>query len=292
MTSTKQFVGSEERNASGTMTRQFFKRGEIISGTAYFYVKDHLGSIRELTDSSGGIQTRYSFDLYGQTARLQGSVDADFQFAGMYIHARSGLYLTPVRQHKADLGVWLSRDLEDGISYNYASGNPLSLIDPLGLDSVSITKNDIPGHIGLLIQIGEGDTATYYRFDGAFTGIKIGNRNVLPVGTLISTRRVLSCKKPDVQIAYADLTKDEKLVRRVLDAAESIHNKVNAAKLSYTLIPYGATTNGGWPMPFITGTSWQYTSNQETGTILRSVGLDVPSSLFAPGANLNLPFGP
>lgn len=55
ITSTKQFVGDEERDSGGSVTRQFFRRGEIISGTAYFYVKDHLGSIREVSDSTGAI---------------------------------------------------------------------------------------------------------------------------------------------------------------------------------------------------------------------------------------------
>ncbi|MBX9947762.1 MAG: hypothetical protein K2Y39_01235 [Candidatus Obscuribacterales bacterium] len=246
-----------------------------------------------MIDTSGVIQVRYGFDLYGRTTKLQGSVDSDFQFAGMYMHSRSGMYLTPTRAYNAQIAVWLSRDLADEISYNYASGNPVSLIDPYGLDSVSITgRTDVPGHIGLLIQVGEGKTATYYRFDGAFTGIKIGNRNLFPVGTLIS-KRSQSCTKPTPPILYADLTKDEAVVRKVLDAAESIHKKVNDAKLSYTLIPYGANMFGdSWPTPVITGTSWQYTSNQVTGTILRSAGLNVPSSVFAPGANLNLPFGP
>ena len=33
----------EARNASGTITVQYFKRGETISGTSYFYTSDHLG---------------------------------------------------------------------------------------------------------------------------------------------------------------------------------------------------------------------------------------------------------
>lgn len=133
VTSTKQFVGEEERDSSGSVTRQFFKRGEAISGVSYYFAKDHLGSIREVTDSSGVIQAKYSFDPYGQITKLQGSVDADFQFAGMYLHAPSGLYLTPARQYSTRLGTWLSRDPADGASYSYVAGNPISRIDPTGL---------------------------------------------------------------------------------------------------------------------------------------------------------------
>jgi YD repeat-containing protein len=45
----------EERNASNTVTKRFFPQGEQISGTAYFYSRDHLGSVREMTDSSGTV---------------------------------------------------------------------------------------------------------------------------------------------------------------------------------------------------------------------------------------------
>lgn len=282
VTSTKQFVGEEERDSGGTVTRKFFKRGEVISGTAYFYVKDHLGSVRELTDSSGVVQTRYSFDPFGRTSKLQGSVDADYQFAGMYMHGRSGCYLTPARAYSAQIASWLSRDPEDGLSYNYADGDPISLIDPLGLDSVSIFGG-IPGHIGILIQIGEGDNATYYKIQGGYTGFFSGKlRASISVGC-----------KPSSNILYRDLATGEFKTRQILDIATSIVNKVNNAnpRLPYTTIPPGAT-NQGIPAPYGFNTGPGYTSNSVVGTILRSAGLDVPTFIHAPGANQNLPFGP
>lgn len=156
VTSTKQFIGGEERDAGGSVTRQFFKRGEVISGTAYFYVKDHLGSIRELTDSSGAIQTKYEFDAYGR-AEKQGSLDADFQFAGLYTHVRSGLYLTPARQYNSGLGVWLSRDPMESDSnlYTYAANSPVIAFDPFGLDVYLINQPSAvsgAGHNAVLLQ--------------------------------------------------------------------------------------------------------------------------------------------
>ncbi len=99
-------------------------------------MKDHLGSVRELTDSTGAIQTRYGFDPYGRTSKLQGSVDADFQFAGMYLHQRSQLNLTLYRAYSPVFGRWLSRDPLDGETDNlmiYANNNPVGMKDPMGL---------------------------------------------------------------------------------------------------------------------------------------------------------------
>ncbi len=57
----------EERNNTGaTVTKRFFGQGEQISGTNYFFTRDHLGSVREMTDSTGAVKARYDYDPYGQ----------------------------------------------------------------------------------------------------------------------------------------------------------------------------------------------------------------------------------
>lgn len=133
VTSTKQFIGEEERDVSGAVTRQFFGRGEVISGTPYFFTFDQLGSVKEMTDASGTVQAEYAYDPYGRKIRISGSLDADNQYAGMYLHAPSGLYLTMHRAYAPSLGIWLKRDPADGASYGYVNGNPISRNDPSGL---------------------------------------------------------------------------------------------------------------------------------------------------------------
>ena len=109
ITSTKQFVFdgvalAEERDASGAVTKRFFDQGEQISGASYYFTRDHLGSVREMTDGSGTIQARYGYSPYGVRAKLSGSMDADFGFTGDYWHAPGGLALTLYRGYSADLG--------------------------------------------------------------------------------------------------------------------------------------------------------------------------------------------
>ncbi|MBS1996705.1 MAG: hypothetical protein JSS86_10355, partial [Cyanobacteria bacterium SZAS LIN-2] len=141
VTSTKQFIrcGSkicEERNAGGTLVKQFFRWGQTISATNYLYTRDHLGSIRDMTDSSGAIQAHYEYDVWGQPTKTAGALDADFGYAGYYAHQRSGLNLTVYRAYSPSLGRWINRDPMaefDGVNlYTYCANGPTEAVDPNG----------------------------------------------------------------------------------------------------------------------------------------------------------------
>jgi RHS repeat-associated protein len=150
VTSTKLYLWigntiADERNSSNAVQKRFYPQGEQQSGTAYFYTRDHLGSTRELVDSSGNIQARYDYDPYGRVTLVQGTNIADFQFAGMYIHQPSGLYLTKYRAYDPNAGRWLSRDPigeRVGLNlYGYCNKDPINNIDPLGLDYTQTGPN-------------------------------------------------------------------------------------------------------------------------------------------------------
>ena len=68
--------------------------------------------------------------------------DADFGFAGMYEHARSGLNWTMFRAYNSSLGRWLSRDpLGEQVGtnlYSYVGNDPVNVLDPLGVYDVII----------------------------------------------------------------------------------------------------------------------------------------------------------
>ncbi len=125
----------EERNAAGgSVTKRFYKQGEQISGTSYYFTKDHLGSVVEMTDASSLMKTRYNYGLYGKRTRALGSVDADFGFTGHYYHASSGLHLTLYREYNGNIGRWISSDpVSISKDYKYVSNNPLRWIDKNGL---------------------------------------------------------------------------------------------------------------------------------------------------------------
>jgi len=144
LTSTKNYLWigtemAEERDASNTVTKRFFPQGEQQSGANYYYTFDHLGSTREMCNSSGTIVARYNYDPNGVTSLVSGTDMATFGFAGMQKHSESGLYMTLYRIYNAWLAIWYSRDPmgeAGGINlYGYVANDPVDAFDPLGLDS-------------------------------------------------------------------------------------------------------------------------------------------------------------
>lgn len=148
LTSTKMFVWCDDqrceaRNASSTITAQYFAFGETISGTSYYFTKDSPpGSTREVTNSSGTIVYQLAYDPYGQPTTIQGSVPPDFQFAGYYLHAPSGLSVTVSRAYSSKLGRFINRDpIEESGGVNlfaYAGNEPISNIDPTGHNALTL----------------------------------------------------------------------------------------------------------------------------------------------------------
>lgn len=150
-TSSKRFIWCnmtrcEERDSSGVFTKKFFASGQVNGTSLYFYGKDGLGSVRAMTDASGNVQSRNSFDPFGRVTDVDGSVFSDFQYAGMYIHPRSGLNLTLYRAYNSQIGRWLSPDpMGDSQGSNrsiYVGNNPLSGTDALGLYASFDIKGD------------------------------------------------------------------------------------------------------------------------------------------------------
>ncbi len=133
----------EERDASGAVTKRYFPQGMKVetgpSAGTYYYSRDHLGSVRELTDSGGNVRARYTYDLWGRRTKLTGDMEADFGFAGMFWSPEVNLSLTYYRAYDPALGRWLSRDpvgraeLDEGPNlYAYVRNDPVNFIDPLG----------------------------------------------------------------------------------------------------------------------------------------------------------------
>jgi len=128
----------EERDASGgTVTRRFFPQGVQEGGAAYYFTMDHLGSVREMTDSAGAVRARYDYDPYGRVTKLSGDKDSPFTFTGHLQHSPSGLLLATHRAYDPELGRWISPD-PIGVSggtntYAYVGGLPTDTRDPQGL---------------------------------------------------------------------------------------------------------------------------------------------------------------
>ncbi len=131
----------EQRNSTGTtVISRFYSQGEyIVSGsTKYFYTFDHLGSVREMVDSSGvSIQAQYDYDSFGRQTQIAGSQQASFGYTGFYIEDASKLDLTLYRVFDPEKGRWLSRDpLKEVVGlnlYSYVRNSTPNYFDEFGL---------------------------------------------------------------------------------------------------------------------------------------------------------------
>jgi len=140
--STRKFVWSgtemvEFRDATDAVTQRNYKQGQYVGTTAYFYTRDHLGSIREMFTGGGTVVARYDHDPYGRSTTVLGATPTDFNFTGLYRHLKSNLDLATYRAYDPDLGRWINQDpIEElgGLNlYEYGINGPTRYVDPSGL---------------------------------------------------------------------------------------------------------------------------------------------------------------
>jgi len=108
-------------------------------GTRYYFT-DAIGSTVALTDTTGAVQTQYTYASFGQTASSGTPSDNPYQFAGRELDPNGGYGIYYFRARYLDtmeLNRFLSRDPQ-GLSgdystlYSYVGNSPLNGIDPTG----------------------------------------------------------------------------------------------------------------------------------------------------------------
>lgn len=165
--------GVKLRRTNGTHTTDYvgnliFKDGQLdkimieggfvdMSGATpakRFFVKDHLGSNRLVTDVTGVILQENHYDPYGQDQVLNGAntgeAGSDYKFGGKEWDTQSGMYDFLARMYIPFMARFSTMDplAEKYYSispYAYCVGNPVNLVDPNGRDGMvtgSGTKDD------------------------------------------------------------------------------------------------------------------------------------------------------
>lgn len=145
VTETRRFIWRglqrcELRDESNSVIKRYYPEGVQVGSTSYYYTRDHLESVRELTDSSGTVHATYDYDPYGRRNKLSGDLDADLGFTGHYVTERyNDLVFAPFRVYSTDLGRWISRDpvrnaeiSERPNLYTYTHNDPVNYLDVAG----------------------------------------------------------------------------------------------------------------------------------------------------------------
>ncbi len=134
-----------------------FSRTDSTGG--YSPITDVLGTVLALTNSSGNVTAQYGYDPFGNTTSSGSTSTNVFQYTGRE-NDGNGLYSYRARYYSPTFGRFLSEDpigFAGGMNvYAYVGGNPISRIDPFGLDWVN-NVGDFAAGAGSVLSFGLTD---------------------------------------------------------------------------------------------------------------------------------------
>ena len=206
---------------SSTVTRTYsyglerISEDQIISSvwTPSFYGYDGHGSVRQLTNASGGVTDSYDYDAFGNLINSTGSTPDNYLFAGEQFDPALGLYYNRARYLNTATGRFWSMDTYEGQvndplslhKYLYVGDNPVNAADPSGrqIDDVMVTQE-----VGLTVdteptaaQVGEAlegiaratfeDEANEAAAEAAANMIKAAGVAVAVAATLVGVDAVI-----------------------------------------------------------------------------------------------------
>ncbi|MEL6554066.1 MAG: peroxidase family protein [Cyanobacteria bacterium J06621_11] len=104
----------------------------------FWTLTDHLGSVRDVIDSTGELVNHITYDSYGNiTAESNPEIDVRFGFTGQEVDPETGLYYYNARYYSPEMGRFLSEDslgfdAGDANLYRYVFNSPTNYTDPTG----------------------------------------------------------------------------------------------------------------------------------------------------------------
>ena len=109
-----------------------------------YYLTDANDNVTAVTDASGVVQERYSYDAYGHVTVYNANwsqtgttsaVGNTVLFAGMDLDPTTGLYYDGARWYNPSTGGYMSRDPAQSSAnlYEYCGDDPTGAVDPTGL---------------------------------------------------------------------------------------------------------------------------------------------------------------
>jgi len=127
-------VGGIVAYLNGVLTDDKLRQSSSVVGNSYF-LQDHLASTLALSDGTGGVVERLSYEPYGGGAS---SALTRYTYTGRESDAEAGLFYYRARWFDPLSGRFLSEDPlklenEDLNLYRYAASDPVSFADPFGL---------------------------------------------------------------------------------------------------------------------------------------------------------------
>ncbi len=132
---------------SAEITYYYYGQGLLAQENSKGYLTYHfnnVGSTMAVTDQNGAIKSKYNYSPYGEL--IEGEYDENIQFLynGQYgvTTDGNGLYYMRARYYNVDIKRFINQDVLTGTlerisslnRYSYVEGNPVSYLDPFGLE--------------------------------------------------------------------------------------------------------------------------------------------------------------
>ena len=141
------------------------------NGEKMHYISNPRGDVSAYYYSRTRLLPTYTYDAFGNQTEASGT--DPFRYSGEYYDAESGFIYLRNRYYDPSIGRFITEDpAQSGTNwYVYANNNPLTYIDPWGLDAIVVTNHNSVdilgkklGHTSALYQNAKGDW--YYTYWG------------------------------------------------------------------------------------------------------------------------------
>jgi len=128
----------QERYLSGNTVGQLFARIDG-NGTAWWYLTDELGSVRDVLNASGSVADHTDYTAYGVIiTQSSASAQGEYGWQGENFDPLTGLQYHDARYYCPAAGTWTSQDpigfgAGSANLYEYVGNDPTNATDPTGL---------------------------------------------------------------------------------------------------------------------------------------------------------------